>query len=65
MHEGVFASTPNGKLVDCNEAFVRMLGDRNKEEVLGLDVLQSLYVDNEDCKKFLERDQPPGICQKF
>jgi len=33
MHEGVFASTPNGKLVDCNEAFVRMLGYSNKEEV--------------------------------
>lgn len=65
MHEGVFASTPNGKLVDCNEAFVRMLGYANKEEVLGLDVLQSLYVDNEDRKKFLSEISRQGFVRNF
>ncbi len=65
MHEGVFASTPNGKLVDCNEAFVRMLGYSHKEEVLGLDVLQSLYVDNEDRKKFLSEISRQGFVRNF
>ncbi len=65
MHEGVFASTPNGKLVDCNEAFVRMLGYSNKEEVMGLDVLQSLYVDNEDRKKFLSEITRQGFVRNF
>jgi len=26
MHEGVVVSTPEGKILDCNDAFVRMLG---------------------------------------
>jgi len=65
MHEGVFASTPDGKLVDCNEAFVRMLGYSHKEEVLGLDVLQSLYVDNEDRKKFLSEMSRQGFVRNF
>ena len=31
MHEGVFVSTPDGKILDCNEAFVRMLGYDTKK----------------------------------
>src|SRR5260370_1385260 len=53
MPEGVFPSTPAGKIVDCNEAFVRMLGYAKKEEVLKLDVVQSLYGDPEHREKFL------------
>src|SRR5215471_9721938 len=53
MHEGVFVSTADGKIVECNEAFVRMLGYANKEELLKLDVVQSLYVDPGHREKFL------------
>ena len=52
MHEGVFVSTPEGNILDCNEAFVRMLGYDSKEDVLKLDVAQSVYVDTEDRKNF-------------
>ena len=33
-HEGVFVATPEGKLLDCNHAFVRMLGypDRGRAD---------------------------------
>ena len=65
MHEGVFVSTPEGKILDCNEAFVRMLGYDSKEDILRLDVAQSLYVDMEDRKKFLSEISPAGICQEF
>ena len=41
MHEGVFVSCPEGKIQDCNEAFVRMLGYSSKEEILKLDVGQT------------------------
>lgn len=36
--EGVFISTPEGHVVDCNDAFVRMLGYNSREEVLTLDL---------------------------
>lgn len=65
MHEGVFASTPEGKIVDCNEAFVRMLGYSRKEEVLTLDVIQSLYVDQEDRGKFLDEMSRHGYVRNF
>src|SRR5579859_3059497 len=65
MHEGVFASTPEGKILDCNEAFVRMLGYSSKEEILKLDVAQTLYVDLEDRKKFLQEIARQGYVRNF
>ncbi|HEX5432841.1 MAG TPA: PAS domain S-box protein, partial [Candidatus Angelobacter sp.] len=65
MHEGVFASTPEGKIVDCNEAFVRMLGYSSKQEVLSLDVIQSLYVDQKDRSKFLSEMSRQGYVRNF
>jgi two-component system NtrC family sensor kinase len=65
MHEGVFASTPEGKFVDCNEAFVRMLGYASKEEVLGLEQIQSSYVDQEDRAKFLNEMSRHGFVRNF
>jgi PAS domain S-box-containing protein len=65
MHEGVFASTPDGKILDCNDAFVRMLGYASKEEILRLDVGQTLYVDLEDRKKFLKEIARQGYVRNF
>jgi PAS domain S-box-containing protein len=65
MHEGVFASTPEGKILDCNEAFVRMLGYSTKEEILKLDVGHTLYVDVEDRKKFLNEIAQQGYVRNF
>lgn len=36
LQEGVYFSTPDGKLLDVNPAFVRMLGFSSKEELLSL-----------------------------
>ncbi len=65
MHEGVFASTPEGKILDCNEAFVRMLGYDSKEDVLKLDVAHSIYVDMEDRHKFLSEISRQGFVRNF
>lgn len=43
MQEGVFISSPDGTLLDCNDAFVRMLGYSDKLEVLSFDLNQHLY----------------------
>jgi PAS domain S-box-containing protein len=36
LHEGVYFSTPEGKLLDANPALIRMLGCNNREELLSL-----------------------------
>lgn len=38
LQEGVYFSTPEGKLLDANPALVQMLGYSSKEELLGTDV---------------------------
>ena len=37
LQEGVYFSTPEGKLLDCNTALVQMLGYESKDELLALD----------------------------
>jgi two-component system NtrC family sensor kinase len=41
--EGVFVATPEGKLLDCNDAFVRMLGYANREELMSANLETDLY----------------------
>ncbi|HEY6306767.1 MAG TPA: PAS domain S-box protein [Candidatus Angelobacter sp.] len=65
MHEGVFISAPEGHILDCNEAFVQMLGYANKEEILRLDVAVSLYVDPEHRKVFLNEMSRQGYVRNF
>ena len=65
MHEGVFVSTPEGKILDCNDAFVRMLGYDDKDEILRLDVAHSVYVDVEDRHKFLNEIARQGFVRNF
>ncbi|HEV2963042.1 MAG TPA: ATP-binding protein [Candidatus Angelobacter sp.] len=65
MQEGVFVSTPEGRVADCNEAFVRMLGYADKEEVLRLDVGLSLYAHHEDRTEFLRQMTQNGFVRNF
>ncbi len=65
MHEGVFVSTPEGHILDCNEAFVKMLGYESKEEILQLDVGHSVYVDIEDRRRFLTEIAHQGYVRNF
>ena len=65
MHEGVFVSSPDGKILDCNEAFVRMFGYANKEELLKVDAAEALYADKEDRRKFLEEMAQHGFVRSF
>ncbi len=44
VQEGAFVSTPEGKLLDCNQALVRMLGYSSREELLAVDITRDLYL---------------------
>lgn len=65
MREGVFVSTPEGRFVDCNEAFFRMLGCETKEELLQLDINESFYVNPEDRREFQARMTRDGFVKNF
>ncbi|HET9744026.1 MAG TPA: PAS domain-containing protein [Terriglobales bacterium] len=44
IQEGAYFSTPDGRLIEVNEALVRMLGYDSREELLGVEA-RDLYVD--------------------
>jgi phosphoserine phosphatase RsbU/P len=47
--QGVFISSIDGKLIDCNPAFAHMLGHESPEEVIGMaDFVANHYCDPED-----------------
>jgi PAS domain S-box-containing protein len=47
VQEGVYVATPNGRLLDCNDAFVHMLGYQRGEELLALNLDEDIRVDSD------------------
>ena len=45
VQEGVYVATPTGRLLDCNDAFVHMLGYSTREELLVLNLHTEVCVD--------------------
>jgi PAS domain S-box-containing protein len=45
VQEGVYVATPTGRLLDCNDAFVQMLGYERREELLTLNLDEDIRVD--------------------
>lgn len=43
MADGAYKSTPDGKFIDVNPAFVKMLGYESKEELMSIDIKSKLY----------------------
>jgi PAS domain S-box-containing protein len=48
VQEGIFISTPQGRFLDFNDAFMRMLGYEKREDLLKVDIPSELYVDAEE-----------------
>jgi len=56
VREGVFISTPDGRFVEFNDAFMRLLGCQRREDLLKADDVAQFYVnpaDRERLKKLL------------
>ncbi len=45
VQEGVYVATPTGRLLDCNDALVHMLGYERREDLLVLNLDQDIRVD--------------------
>jgi PAS domain S-box-containing protein len=45
VQEGVYVADPKGRIIDCNDAFVHMLGYSNRDELLVLNLDTEICVD--------------------
>ncbi len=61
----IYISTPEGKLVDVNPAFVELFGYESKEEILKVDIATELYENPEDRKKNLETIEKQGYIKDY
>jgi PAS domain S-box-containing protein len=57
---GMFRSRRDGRVLECNDAFVRLLGYRSREEVLTRNA-KELYVDAKDRERLLRLVRPGAV----
>ncbi len=65
VQEGVFVSTPEGRLLDCNDAFIQMLGYERREQVLALDIGQDMYLSSAQREAFCRIMNERGFVRNY
>ncbi len=65
VQEGVFVSTPDGRVVDCNDVFVQLLGYDSRDDLLARDIAQTFYTNPADRDIFLQRMAKDGMVRNF
>ena len=65
VREGVFVSTPQGCILECNDAFVRILGFESREELLEHARAQEFYHNPLDRHLFLREMDANGFVKNF
>ncbi|HEY7393075.1 MAG TPA: GAF domain-containing protein, partial [Bryobacteraceae bacterium] len=65
IQEGLFFSTPGGRFVEVNDAMVRMLGYRNREELLQIDIPTQLYLTPEQRQLHAKQMEEQGSLRNF
>jgi PAS domain S-box-containing protein len=63
--EGVFVATPDGELLDCNDAFVTMLGYGSRDELMALDIGSVLFSVTEEREAFLKEIEAHNYVRNF
>src|ERR1022692_4437232 len=63
--EGVFVATPEGDLLDCNDAFVTMLGYGSRDELMSLDMGSVLHAVPEERAAFLQEIEAHNYVRNF
>jgi PAS domain S-box-containing protein len=63
--EGVFVATPEGELLDCNDAFVTMLGYGSRDELMALDMGSVLHSVAEEREAFLKEIEAHNYVRNF
>ena len=65
VQEGVYVATPAGKLIDCNDALVHMLGYVNREELLVLNLNSEICVDPRQRENFRREMESHNYVRNF
>jgi two-component system NtrC family sensor kinase len=65
VQEGVYVANPSGKLVDCNDALVHMLGYSNREELLVLNLDSEICVDPKQREAFRREIEGQNYVRNF
>ena len=65
MQEGVFVATPDGDLLDCNDAFVIMLGYGSRDELMALDMRSVLHAVDHERAAFLQQIEAQHYVRNF
>ena len=65
IQEGLFFATPDGRFLDVNDAMVRMLGYRSREELLRADVGPHLYPVPTARESFLRTLANRGVLRNY
>jgi PAS domain S-box-containing protein len=63
--EGVFVATPEGELLDCNDAFVTMLGYGSRDELMALDMGSVLHAIPEEREAFRKEIEAHNYVRNF
>lgn len=63
--EGVFVATLEGDLLDCNDAFVTMLGYGSRDELVTLDLASVLGASNEEREAFKNEIEAHNYVRNF
>jgi PAS domain S-box-containing protein len=65
LQEGAFVASLEGKLLDCNDVFVRMLGYTNRDEMVGRNVDSEFYVSPEQRAGFRRQVERNNFVRNF
>jgi two-component system NtrC family sensor kinase len=65
VQEGVFVATPDGELLDCNDAFVTMLGYASRDELMALDMGSVLHAVPEEREAFRKEIEAHNYVRNF
>jgi PAS domain S-box-containing protein len=65
VQEGVYVATSAGKLLDCNDAFVHMLGYNTREELLVLNLDSEICVDPKQRENFRQELEAHNYVRNF
>ncbi len=65
VQEGVYVATPDGRILDCNDAFVHMLGYSTREELLVLNLDSEICVDPRQRENFRQEIESHNYVRNF
>ncbi|HEV2399248.1 MAG TPA: ATP-binding protein [Candidatus Sulfotelmatobacter sp.] len=65
VQEGVYVADTNGRLIDCNDAFVHMLGYSNRDELLRLNLDTEICVDPKQRDAFRHEIEAHNYVRNF